>query len=416
MLIERLTSLGGVAFFLALTWALSKNRRVVHWRVVLWGIGLQFTIALLILRTAPGRAVFDFANTAITRILDFTVIGSGAIFGKLATDFSFGAVFAFRVLPTIIFMSALMGVLYHFRVIQALVWLMAKAMQWTMRISGAEALSAALEVFMGIESTTGVKEYIRKMTHSELFALMTAFMSTIAGSVMAAYVSFGASAGHLLAASFMNAPAAILIAKLMVPKTGEPVTAGTIKFDFKPESINVVDAAASGASDGLRLAATIGAMLLAFISLVGMADFIIGRLGEGVCAATGLEGHLCGSLTLGKILGYPMRVAAFLMGTPWVDCKAVGELLGTKVVLNEFLAYQQLQPMIASGALQPRSVVIATYALCSFANFGSMAIIIGGISAIAPERRAETASLGLRSIYSGCVAGFLTASIAGILV
>jgi CNT family concentrative nucleoside transporter len=268
-----------------------------------------------------------------------------------------------------------------------------------MRASGAEALMAAMFVFMGIESTTGIKDYIRKMTRSEIFTVMTGFMSTIAGSVMAVYVSFGASAGHLLAASVMSAPAAIVISKLMIPEADTPVTGSRMKETLKSADVNIIEAAANGAADGLRLAATIGAMLLAFIALIGMMDHFLGY------ANTSFE----------HITGYLFTPVAWLMGVPWEDCFTVGSLLGVKVVFNEFISYQRMQAHIGSGALSPRAITIATYALCSFANFGSIAILLGAIGAIAPERKKEAARLSLKALLAGLLAGFMTATIAGIL-
>ncbi|MEW6201870.1 MAG: nucleoside transporter C-terminal domain-containing protein [bacterium] len=400
MLTEKLISFAGLMIFLLIAWALSVNRRRIHFRLVIWGVALQFIFALLILKTRPGLVVFDAARVVMTKILDFTDYGATFLFGKLVSDYSIGAVVAFKVLPTIVFISALMGVLYYFRIIQAFVWVMAKIMQWTMKASGAEALMAAMEIFMGIESTTGMKDYIRKMTHSELFTVMTAFMASIAGSVMAAYVSFGASAGHLLAASVMSAPAAIAISKLMIPETEEPLTRGVVKMSLKSDDVNVIEAAANGAAVGLKLAATIGAMLLAFVALIGMIDFL-----------------LKDRFTLFKTIAqYIPASIAFIMGVPWEDCIEVGRLLVIKVVFNEFISYQKMQGLIASGVLQPRSITIATYALCSFANLGSIAILIGGYGGIAPERKKEIASLGVRALISGTLAGFMTATIAGILI
>ena len=406
MTLEKLISLLGLFVFIAIAYALSEKRSVIKWRLVAWGVGLQFVFAVLILKTAPGRLVFDAAKTVMTKILDFTIIGSEFIFGKLATDFSYGAAIAFRVLPTIIFVASLMGVLYYYGIIQRIVKAMAWVMERTMKASGAEAFMAAALVFMGIETITAVKEYIRQMTRSELFTLMTCFMATIAGSVMAAYTSFGAEAGHLLAASVMSAPAAIVLAKIMVPETEEALTLhgnaanSDDKVELKSDAVNVIEAAANGAVDGLKLAATIGAILLAFVALIGMVNFLFGY------ANTSLE----------EIAGYFFAPFAFIMGVPWADCMEVGRLLATKVVFNEFLAYMQLPGLIETGSLQPRSVVISTYALCSFANFGSLAILIGGIGGIAPERKKEVAAMGLKALAAGCMAGFMTATIAGVLI
>jgi len=334
-------------------------------------------------------------------VLSFTDIGSRFLFGNLISDFQIGAILAFKVLPVIIFVSSLMGILFYLNIIQVFVRAFVWVMEKTMRASGAESLIAAMFVFMGIEATTGVKDYIRRMSTSELFTVMTAFMSTIAGSVMAVYVSFGASAGHLLAASVMSAPAAILISKLMLPETAKAVEGeGNERDALKSADVNIIEAAANGAADGLKLAATIGAMLLAFVALIGMMNHFLGFVN------TSFE----------EISGYLFTPFAFLMGVPWEDCFKVGELLGIKVVFNEFISYQKMQGMIESGALQPRSVSIATYALCSFANFGSIAILIGGIGSIAPERKKEVARLSLKALVAGVLASFMTASIAGLLL
>jgi CNT family concentrative nucleoside transporter len=402
MVVEKLISLTGLLVFIGIAWVMSEDRRRINLRLVTWGIALQFVLALLILKTYPGHLVFDAARIIMTKILDFTEIGAEFLFGKLVTDFSIGAVVAFKVLPTIIFVASLMGVLFYFRIIQGVIWLMARIMERTMRASGAEAFMAAAFVFMGIEAITAVKEYIRNMTRSELFTLMTGFMATIAGSVMAAYVSFGASAGHLLAASIMSAPAAIVISKLMVPETEKSVTSygGSSAVKLRSDAVNVIEAAANGAAEGLKLALTIGAMLLAFVAIIGMMDHMLGYF------HTSFE----------VITGYIFAPFAFIMGVPWEDCLDVGKLLGIKVVFNEFISYQRLEAYIDGGTLGARSVTITTYALCSFANFGSLAILIGGIGGIAPERKKEVARLGLKALAAGCMAGFMTATVAGLLV
>ncbi len=397
---ERIVSLTGLVFFIAVAWAFSEDRRSINLRLVLWGLVLQFVFALLILKTYPGHLVFDLARIVMTKVLDFTEFGAVFLFGRLVNDHSIGAVVAFRVLPTIIFVSSLMGILYYFRIIQGVVWLMARIMERTMKASGAEAFMAGMFVFMGIEAVTATRQYIQRMTRSELFTVMCGFMATIAGSVMAAYVSFGASAGHLLSASVMSAPAAIVISKLMVPERDRPVTAGNPSITFRSDDVNIVEAAANGASEGLKLSATIGAMLIAFVAIIGMMDYLLGFLN------TSFE----------ELTGYVFAPVAFLMGIPWEDCFEVGKLLGVKVVFNEFISYQKLQTYIDQGALQPRSITIATYALCSFANFGSIAILIGGIGGIAPERKKDVARLSIRALVGGCMAGFMTATIAGILI
>lgn len=398
-MLEKLISVAGLVVFIAIGLALCTERKHINWRLVIWGLGLQFVFAFLILKTWPGLVAFDAARAAMTSLLDFSDIGSRFFFGNLVTDPNIGAIFAFKVLPVIIFVSSLMGVLYHLGIIQVVVRAMAWVMERTMKASGVEALMAAMFVFMGIEATTSVKEYLRKMTTSEMFTVMTAFMATIAGSVMAVYVSFGASAGHLLAASVMSAPAAIVISKLILPER-ETALDYEGKGLLKSTDVNIIEAAANGASDGLKLAATIGAMMLAFVALIGMTNHFLSYAG------TSFE----------QISGYIFMPFAWLMGVPWEDCGKVGELLGIKVVFNEFISYQKMQGMIEAGSLQPRSVVIATYALCSFANFGSIAILIGGIGSIAPERKKEIARLSLKALIAGVLASFMTATIAGVLV
>lgn len=397
---EKLISIVGLCVFLLAAWAVCDDRRKINWRLVAWGLALQVLFALLILKTRAGLLVFEFARVVMTSLLGYTDIGSRFLFGNLVDDPAIGAIVAFKVLPVIIFVSSLMAILSYLGVVQAVVRAMARVMEWTMRASGAEALMAAIFVFMGIEATTGVKGYMDRMTRSEIFTIMTAFMSTIAGSVMAVYVSFGASAGHLLAASVMSAPAAIVISKLMVPETGTPISSAASREIIKSHDHNIIEAAAMGASDGLKLAATIGAMLLAFVALIGMLDSFL------VYAGT----------SFGGITGYLFSPVAFLMGVPWEDCLKVGELLGVKVVFNEFISFQRMQTLIADGSLQPRSITIATYALCSFANFGSIAILIGGIGSLAPGRRREIAGLSLRALAAGVTASLMTATIAGLLV
>ncbi len=396
---ERVISALGLVVFMLIALAFSDNRKRVDWRLVLWGVALQFVFALVILKTAPGKLVFDYARLAMTAVLDFTDIGSRFLFGNLISDLSIGAILAFKVLPVVIFISSLMGILYHLNVIQRVVLAFAWVMRRTMNASGAESLLAAMFVFMGIEAVTGVKVYIRKMTRSEIFTVMTGFMATIAGSVMAVYVSFGASAGHLLAASVMSAPAAIVVSKLMIPETEESGVELS-GASLKTNDANVIEAAANGAIDGLRLAVTIGAILLAFVSLIGMMNHLLGYVN------TSFE----------TIMGYAFTPFAFIMGVPWHESFKVGELLGVKTVFNEFISYQRMQGLIANGALSPRAITITTYALCGFANFGSIAILIGGIGAIAPDRKKEVARLSLRALVSGTLASFMTAAIAGILI
>jgi CNT family concentrative nucleoside transporter len=446
----RLVSLTGMAVLLLIAWGLSTERSIIPWRVVLWGIGLQFAFALFILRTAVGEAVFAGVNDVVVALLGFTVQGASFLFGDLVWNAvpvgtglpgtnvpitpepgaaaQTGAFFAFNVLPTIIFFSALMTLLYYFGVMQAVVRGVAWVMQRTMRTSGAETLSAAGNIFLGqTESPLLIKPFIEGMTRSELMTVMTGGFATVAGGVLAAYVGmlvmhFPDIAGHLLAASVMSAPAAVVFAKLMVPETGEPATKGTVDVRIERTDANAIDAAARGAGEGLRLALNVGAMLLAFIALVALLNALIGLIGDWTRLTPLLQG--AGALGDGQrlnlelLLGWLLAPLAWLMGVPWKDATVIGSLLGLKTVLNEFVAYLQLSAVLGAPGegLSPRSVVIATYALCGFANFSSIAIQIGGIGGIAPSRRSDLARLGLRAMVGGTLAAFMTATIAGMLV
>ncbi|MFO7901627.1 MAG: nucleoside transporter C-terminal domain-containing protein [Pirellulaceae bacterium] len=397
-MLYRVISLAGLFVMFGIAWMLSENRRSIRPRIVGWGVGLQFALALFVLKTAPGRRIFEWARNLFEGLIACSDAGASFLFGSLTTDASFGATVAFRALPIIIFVSALSGVLYHLRVIQRVVKAMAWVMRKTMDISGAESLAAALFVFLGIESVTAIDRYIKTMTRSELFVVMTAFMATIATSVMMIYSMFGASPGHLLGASLMSAPAAIAIAKIMLPETESPVTVGKVEFEPEVDSVNVLDAAAAGAGNGAKLVINIAAMLIAFVGLVALINTLLGLV----------------HLQLQTLFGYAFAPFAALMGVPFEDVIQVGQLLGTKTVLNEFLAYQNMQGMMEE--LKPRSVTIATYALCGFANFGSVAILIGGIGGLVPTRRGEVAALAVKALIAGTLAAFTTACVAGILV
>lgn len=413
----RLMSFGGLVVMLAVALALSENRRRISPRLVGTGLGLQLVLAGIVFLTGIGGALFAAADKAFAFFMAASNEGAAFLFGGLvtdtvfdasrqATDLKIGAVVAFQVLPLVIFFSALAAILYHLGVTQLVVRAMARVMQKVMDTSGAESVAAALFVFFGIESTTAIAEYIRRMTRSEIFTLMTAFMATIAGTVMGAYAAFGAAPGHLLTASLMSAPAAIVIAKILIPETDVPLTRGRVHFEPPRESVNVIDAAARGATQGLRLAVTIGAVLIAFVGLIHLANLVLG-------AASGL--FLDEPLTLQTCLGWAFSPVALVMGVPWDDAHQVGQLLGTKTVLNEFLAYRQMQPLIEGGAIGPRSVTIATYALCGFANFGSVAILVGGLGMLDPARKGLFARLGLWALVSGTLAAFMTACYAGML-
>lgn len=405
---DRLMSLVGLLVMIGIAYAFSTSKKNIKWRTVLTGLGLQLAFALIILKTPYGRDVFEGAKDAFNALLSFTNEGSAFLFGSLTRFDKVGFVFATMVLPTIIFMSSLMSVLYHLGLMQKIVQFTAQIMMKTMGTSGSESLSTAANIFVGqTEAPLVVKPFVAKMTRSELMALMTGGMATVAGGVLAAYVGMGIDAGHLLAASVMSAPAALAIAKLMVPEVEESETAGIVKIDLPKTHANLIDAASAGAGEGLMLALNVGAMLLAFIALVAMMNGFIGLVGGWV----GFP-----SLSFELIIGYLFAPFAFLMGVPMDDCVQVGVLLGKKTVLNEFVAYLDLQTLIKAGAISERAITISTYALCGFANFSSIAIQLGGIGGLAPDRRGDLAKLGMKSLIGGTLACFMTACIAGLLI
>jgi len=437
----RLMSGVGVLALLLIAYLMSNNRKKIGWHLVAWGFALQLLFALLILRTPIGEPAFAFVNSAFMKLLGFTEEGSRFIFGNLvqnnvpvgapvgapleaspvvpATQTGWantGAFFAFNVLPTIVFFSALMAILYHIGIMQRVVLVIARIMQKTMRTSGAESLSAAGNIFVGqTEAPLLVRPYINEMTQSELMTVMTGGFATIAGGVLAAYVGilkghFPDIAGHLVAASVMSAPAALMFGKMIIPETKKPETFGKVDLSTESPYVNGIDAAARGAGDGLKLALNVGAMLLAFIAVIAMANSAVGwigcRLGFGE-----------GCWTIQKGLGYALAPLAWLMGVPWEDCVTVGSLLGLKTVINEFYAYLELASLLSAGAIKNgRSIVIATYALCGFANFASIAIQIGGIGSIAPNRMKDLATIGLKAMIAGSLAAFMTATVAGMVI
>jgi CNT family concentrative nucleoside transporter len=392
----RAVSALGLVVMVGIAWACSADRRRVAWRSVGYALALQLLLALVLLRTAVGRRFFLAANDAVNAFLAYT---------------DAGVKFVVNVLPIIVFMGSLFSVLYHLRVVQPVVTFLARLLARTLRISGAESLSAVANVFLGmVESPLLVRPYLAGMTRSELFCVMVTGMAGIAGSVLVAYVQMlggGDFAGHLVVSSLLTAPGGILIAKVMVPETAQPETGAGGDASVEPTTLNVIDAAATGAIDGLRIAAYVGATLVAFVALVAMLNDGLGVAGGWL----GIEG-----LTLERILGTLLAPLAWMMGIPWADAPAIGALLGVKTVLNEFLAYQGLGGLVARGEIGARSAVIASYALCGFANFGSLAILLGGLGGMAPGRRAEVAKLGLRAILGGSLATFMVACIAGVLV
>ncbi|EMT5436000.1 MULTISPECIES: NupC/NupG family nucleoside CNT transporter [Stenotrophomonas] len=415
----------GLAVLIGITWLFSNNKRAVDWKLVATGITLQIAFAALVILVPGGRDVFDALGHGFVKVLSFVNEGSGFIFGSLMDTKNYGFIFAFQVLPTIIFFSALMGVMYHLNIMQAIVRVMAWAITKVMRVSGAETTSVCASVFIGqTEAPLTVRPYIAKMTQSELLTMMIGGMAHIAGGVLAAYVGMLGGgdpvqqafyAKHLLAASIMAAPATLVVAKLLIPETGTPLTRGTVKMEVEKTSSNIIDAAAAGAGDGLKLALNIGAMLLAFIALIALLNAPLTWIGE----VTGLAAQIGKPTNLSTIFGYVLAPIAWVIGTPWADATTVGSLIGQKVVINEFVAYTELSQIVngqvAGVSLSNEGRLIATYALCGFANFSSIAIQIGGIGGLAPERRHDLAKFGLRAVLGGTIATFMTATIAGVL-
>lgn len=415
----------GLAVLIGITWLFSNNKRAVDWKLVITGITLQIAFAALVIVVPGGRDVFDALGKGFVKILSFVNEGSGFIFGSLMDTQNYGFIFAFQVLPTIIFFSALMGVMYHLNVMQAIVRVMAWSITKVMRVSGAETTSVCASVFIGqTEAPLTVRPYIARMTQSELLTMMIGGMAHIAGGVLAAYVGMLGGgdpaqqafyAKHLLAASIMAAPATLVVAKLLIPETGTPLTRGTVKMEVEKTSSNIIDAAAAGAGDGLKLALNIGAMLLAFIALIALLNAPLTWIGD----ATGVAAAIGKPTNLSTIFGYVLAPIAWVIGTPWADATTVGSLIGQKVVINEFVAYTELSQIvngqIAGVSLSDEGRLIATYALCGFANFSSIAIQIGGIGGLAPERRHDLAKFGLRAVLGGTIATFMTATIAGVL-
>ncbi len=411
----KLISLLGLIAMVVFAWLCSFNRKKFPWHTVFWGIALQFVFGLLILKTSGGVAIFDFAQRAVSKLIGFADEGSKMVFGPLANT-SFLAekwgpgnsfIFVITVSATIILVSALSSFLYHYGILQRIVRGVAWVMQRVMRTSGSESLAAAANIFMGqTEAALVVKGYLPGMTRSEVMALMTAGMATIASGVLAAYVSFGVSAGHLLTASVMSAPAALLIAKIMLPEIEESETKAGAGATIPRETINGLDALCRGASDGLTMALNVMAMLIAFVAVVALANYLVVLPQQKL----GVENPV----TFQAIFGWINFPFAWLMGMPTKDCFAVGQILGERIVLNEFIGYVSLSKLKA--ALDPRSYTLATYALCGFANFSSIAIQIGGIGSLAPSRRGDLAKLGFRAMIGGLLASYLTATVAGILI
>ncbi len=418
----RMIGLLGIGFILLVCYLLSDKRKLIDWRTVLIGLLLQlvFAISLIGIPAAgiqgPFFTIFSWANTAILKVISVSDEGAGFLFGELGNSDKYGFLVAFRVLPTIIFFSSLMGVLYYLGIMQRLVYGIAVVMHRTLRISGAEALAASAEIFVGqTESPLMIAPYMKTLTRSELLALMTGGMATVAGGVLAAYVGMlqpliPEIGAHLLTASIMAAPAALILSKMLVPETEVPTTLGKVTLIVEKNHVNVIDAAAHGASEGTRLALNVGGTLIAFVSLMALFNAIFAKVGAGV----GLDILVGQRFTLELVLGWVFAPLAFLIGVPWSEAVQVGQLLGKKLVLNEFVAYLDLAT--SGSSLSQRTTIIASYALCGFANFSSIAIQLGGTGGLVPERRGDIARLGFRALLAGTFATCMTAAIVGLLI
>jgi len=409
-----LQSLVGAVVILAIATAFSTNRSAIRWSTVAWGLGLQVVFAVVVLKTSAGQRLFTTLGAYITKLLGFAGVGSSFVFGALGDSTLWGrvmagalgpegaqsaSIFAFQVLPTIIFIAALFAILYYYGIMQVVVRLFAVLMHRVMGASGAESVNVAASIFMGqTEAPLTIRPFLPEMTQSELMTVMTSGMAHVSGGVMAAYILFGIEAKHLLTAVIMTAPGTIMIAKMMVPETGKPATMGSVKLIVETTDVNVIDAAGRGTGEGLHLALNVGAMLISFLALIALLNALLGLV----------------HLSLPQIFGWVFAPVAWSMGVPWRDAPMVGNLLGTRMALNEFVAYSQLGPL--KGSLDPKSFTICTYALCGFANFSSIGIQIGGIGALAPNRRHDLARLGLRAMFAGTLANFMTATIAGFLL
>ena len=403
-----LTGVIGVIVLLGIAYALSNNRKLINRNIIGWGLGLQIIFAFIILKTPFGKSMFFHLNIIIVKLISFANAGSDFLFKSFVPEVGYHLAmvnFAFRALPVIIFFSSLIAVTYHFGIIQFIIKKIAFIMEKTMKTSGAETLSVSANIFVGqTEAPILIRPFISTMTKSELMTVMVGGFATVAGSVMALYVSWLSDipdiAGHLLAASVMSAPAALMIAKIIYPETEKPQTISSKNINVETTDTNAMDAIGRGATDGMKLAANVAAMLIAFISMVAMANFILGYL----------------STSLQEILGFIFRPIAWTMGIPWDEAKIIGILMGEKIVLTELIAFGDLSNFIKQNLISERSSIIASYALCGFANFGSIGIQLGGIGAMAPERRNDLSNLVMKAMIGGTLASWLTASIAGILI
>ena len=405
---ENYTGILGIIVLLGIAFLLSNNKKLINKNIIYWGLGLQISFAIVILKTSFGKALFFYFNILIVKLISFADAGSDFLFTSFIPEVGYDQAlinFAFRALPVIIFFSSLIAATYHLGVIQIIIKNIAKVMEKTMKTSGAETLSISANIFVGqTEAPILIRPYISKMTNSELMTVMVGGFSTVAGSVMALYVTWLNNipeiAGHLLAASVMSAPAALMVAKIIYPETKSYQIISSNSINLKSQDNNLVDAIGRGATDGLKLAANVAAMLIAFISLVAMINFILGLLGT----------------SMQEMLGLLFKPLAWTMGIPWADAKIVGTLMGEKIVLTELIAFRDLSDYVSNNTISERSVIIASYALCGFANFGSIGIQLGGIGSMAPKRKKDLSKLVFKAMLGGAIASWLTASIVGILI
>jgi len=405
---ENYTGILGIIVLLGIAFLLSNNKTLINKNIILWGLGLQISFAIIILKTSFGKALFFYFNILIVKLISFADAGSDFLFTSFIPEVGYDQAlinFAFRALPVIIFFSSLIAATYHLGIIQIIIKNIAKVMEKTMKTSGAETLSISANIFVGqTEAPILIRPYISKMTNSELMTVMVGGFSTVAGSVMALYVTWLNNipeiAGHLLAASVMSAPAALMVAKIIYPETKSYQIISSNSINLKSQDNNLVDAIGRGATDGLKLAANVAAMLIAFISLVAMINFILSLLGT----------------SMQEMLGLLFKPLAWTMGIPWADAKIVGTLMGEKIVLTELIAFRDLSDYVSNNTISERSVIIASYALCGFANFGSIGIQLGGIGSMAPKRKNDLSKLVFKAMLGGAIASWLTASIVGILI
>jgi concentrative nucleoside transporter, CNT family len=432
-----LRGLFGLTLITALAFLFSNNKKKINWRLVGTGIVLQFAFAFIVVKTDIGREIFNYCSKFFVWLFSFAGEGAQFVFGGLAKsaglEGSLGFFFAFQVLPTIIFFACFMSILYYLGIMQRIVQGIAYVMLRLLGTSGAESLDVAANTFIGqTEAPLVIRPYLSTLTNSELFTIMTSGMAHIAGGVLAAYMQMlgiayakatglpvDASqvffAGHLLAASIMAAPATMVVAKMLMPETETPLTMGTVRIKIERTHSNIIEAAAGGAGDGVRLAINVAGMLIAFIAIIALINALLGYVGDVSGLNAVCQTQFQQKLSLELLFGLVFQFIAFTIGVPWHDSLNVGSLMGIKLVVNEFVAYLRMTDMISAGLLSPKAIVIATYALCGFANFSSIAIQIGGLSPLAENRRGDIAKLGLRSLLGGTIATWMTASIAGLL-